>query len=180
MIKKVKSFKLVLFIFLSLLSIIFFIYLLFSFLINKNDLPFLPILIFIIILLLFSLIPFFLSLTYIIEDLCKTVQFDFKNQVLVVKKKNEIINIKKSDIIAAYKIVADEFIGVRLNFPWYKYVLIIKKGGKRVYITNLICDPEEIFSVFKIKYKTINWFIPVISRGIGTEFLTSDAFGKKS
>jgi len=171
MIKKVKPLKLVIFVFLSLISIIFFIYLLFSTVINKNDLPFWPILIFIIVLLLFSLIPFFLSLTYIIEDLNKTVQFDVKNQILVVKKKNEIINIKRKEIIAAYQVMTEKNTGVRIYFPWYKYAIIITNKRKRIFVTNLICNPEEILSFFNINYKTIYWNIPLISRLIGSEFL---------
>jgi len=179
MIKKVKPGKLIAFIALSLGYILVFTFTLMKSSNGKEIILSTPFLIFIAVLLIFFLIPFFLSITYIIEDLNKTVQFDYKNQILIVKKKNEIINIKKNEIIAAYQVIADDFIGSRLNFPWYKYVLIIKKGRKRVFITNLICKPEEVLSFFKINYKTINRYVPVISRSIGSEFLTSEEFNEK-
>ena len=161
MIKKAKPIKLIEFIALSLVYIVSLTYILYSAFNGKGIISSTPYIVFTVVLIIFFIIPVFLSVTYIIEDLNKTVQFDFKNHILVVKKKNEIIDIKRNDIIAAYQIIADKFIGVRINFPWYKYVLIIKNGRKRVIITNLICNPEEIFSFFKIKYKTINWFVPV-------------------
>jgi hypothetical protein len=179
MIIKVKPIKLIAFIALALAYILVLAYILFPAFNGKGIVSSKPFLVFIVVLFIFFLIPFFLSITYIIEDLNKTVQFDYKNQILVVKKKNEIINIKKNDIIAAYQVIADDFIGVRLNFPWYKYVLIIKKGRKIIFITNLLCNPEEVFSFFKIKYKTINWFIPFISRSIGSEFLTTEEVNEK-
>ncbi len=164
---------------LSSFSIFLFYYLLKSSIFSQNGSLFWAIYIFLVSLFILSLIPLYLSLTYIIEDINKTVQFDFTNKVIVIKKKGKITTIKKDEIIAAYQVMVNMYSGARNSLPWFKYLLIIKNERERICITNLICDPEDVLSFLKIKYKTIYWNIPIISRAIGSEFLTNVEFKEK-
>jgi hypothetical protein len=179
MIYKVKPLKLFIFIVTALFSVVFFIFLIHIALSAEKDWTKWITFAFLAFLFIVTSIPFFLSLTYILEDWGKTVQFDEINHLLKISKKGNITTIKRDEIIAAYQVMYDQYSGSRVRFFWYKYAMIIKKERERVIITNLICEPEEVLSFFKIHYKTFFWNIPVISRSMGSEFLTTEEFNEE-
>jgi hypothetical protein len=128
--------------------------------------------------------PIILSLTYIIEDINKSVMYDKSTHSVIIKKGRKEYVINQADIIAAYRISVEKKPyssnrGMRYCFPWFKYALIIIKERKRFFVTNLLCEPLEILNLLNMEYKDIYYNVPIIDRGIGSEFLTTAEFNKK-
>jgi|WetSurMetagenome_2_1015567.scaffolds.fasta_scaffold166558_2 hypothetical protein len=178
MIKKVKPLQLIIFITSALVSVFFFVLFFRAALSNEKDLTKWIIIAFYVLMFIWVSIPTYLSITYILEDWNKTIKFDEENQILTIIKRKKVTTINRNEIIAAYEVKVDRYKTSSFSYSWYKYALIMRKERERIFITNLICNPEEVLSFFKIQYKSIFWNIPVISRNIGSEFLTTDEFNK--
>ena len=171
--------QLAIFIISALISVVFLILILFLVLNSQSEFFKWYFILLVVFIFCVSSIPLYLSITYLFEDLNKTIQFDNITKSLIIKKGRKEKIVKRSEIIAAYKVMCDPYSSSRLKFYWYKYVLLIKNGKERIFITNLICNPEDILNFLKIKYKTFYWNIPVLSRSTGSEFLTTDEFIEK-
>jgi hypothetical protein len=183
---KIKINKLIIFFLVSLVPIISWIIAIKFFLTkipnNWSDWFFYVVIVLILLIISFAL---FLSLTYIIEDINKSVILDISSHSIIIKKGHKENIISKKEIIASYHILTREFSRFRFHFPWFnyfpwfKYALIIIKDRKRFFITNLICDPLEILKFLDPRFKTIYTNVPFLDRMIGSEFLTTQEFNKK-
>lgn len=183
---KLKFNKLIIFFLVSLVPIISWIFAIKYFIIARpidwDDWVFYIV---ILLILLIISITLYLSLTYIIEDINKSVTLDISSHSIIVKKGHKETIISKKEIIASYYVSTREFSRSRFHchwfnyFPWFKYALLIKEERKRYFFTNLICDPIEILSFLDVRFKTVYTNVPYIDRMIGSAFLTKVEFNKK-
>ena len=116
-----------------------------------------------------------LPVSYIIEDYKKKIYIDKENQCIIVKKRGEEIRITNADIIKSYHLKAiHRHHGIR----GYEYVVLILPERKKVYITNLFCDSNDIISFLSLSCETLKAW-PMIDRTIGNAFLTTEEYEDK-
>lgn len=123
--------------------------------------------------------PLIMSITYFYNDLTKKVIIDkLNNQILIRKKGIEQI-ITNKDIMGAFYVRVGDYNGTRYRFPSYKYLMIVLKERKRICITNLLCEPDEIIKVLKLNPSIIETNVPLINWSFGSSILTSKEFESK-
>jgi hypothetical protein len=120
MIYKVKPLQLIFFIIQALSSAGVLVFLIRAGFHDDKDIRLWIVLLLLLIIFMWSFIPFYLSITYIFEDWNKTVQFDEVNHVLLVTKRGNTTTIKRDEIIAAYQVMVYKYSGSRMSFPWFK------------------------------------------------------------
>jgi len=131
-----------------------------------------------ITLMLFASPPLLLSITYFYTDFTKEVIVD-KTQILV-KQRGELTVISQNDVMDSFYVKADDIFSYRnYRFPMYKYIVLILKERKRVYITNLLCEPELIIKTLELDTKIIYTDFPFIKWTLGSGVLTSKEFETK-
>jgi hypothetical protein len=178
MIYKLRIKKLLYFIFLTVISIIFCIYIakvIYNNPSHKIDRTFIP---FILFFFIFFSAPIFLSLTYLIEDFRKTIKLDKVFHTIIIQKGKNNFTINPIEIVSIYHVLVDKESRATYRQTSFEYIVIILKERKRFYITNLICDPSVIINFLNLKYKTIYSNIPLIDRKLGFDVLTTDEFNK--
>jgi hypothetical protein len=120
-----------------------------------------------------------LSASYLYVDLTQKVYLDEYNCQIVVKKNISSLTISAQDIVESYHVkVLDPF---RQRFPLnaYEYIVLALKERAKIYITNLLINPEQISKCLNIKYKLIITRIPFIDWRIRQGILKSDEFEQK-
>ena len=86
--------------------------------------------------------PIILTISYFIEDFNKRVIL--LEDKIIVKKNNQEIIINRKDIIDFFHVKVDKYNISRYKFSDFEYISIILKENQRIYITNLLCKPNEI------------------------------------
>jgi hypothetical protein len=178
MIYKLRIKKLLYFIFLTIISIIFCIYIakaVYNTPNHKIEWAFIP---FVVLFLAVYSAPIFLCLTYLIEDFRKTIILDNEFHSIIFQKGKNKITLSPNEIASIYHVLVDKESRFLYRQSSFEYIVIIIKERKRFYITNLICDPSVIINFLKIKDKTIYSNIPFIDRKLGFEVLTTEEFNK--
>ena len=131
-----------------------------------------------IVLILFASPSLLLSITYFYTDLTKKVIVD-KNQILI-KKRGNLTVISQNDVMDSFYVKADEIFSYRkYRFPMYKYIVLILKERKKVYITNLLCEPELIINTLELNTKIIYIGFPFLKWTLGSGVLTSKEYETK-
>lgn len=123
--------------------------------------------------------PLILSTTYFYVDLTKKVSIDMHTKRIIIREGGKETVITHNDVIESYYVRVENLGGSRYKFPFYKYVLLVLKERKRVFITNLLCDPEFIIKHLDLNCKYINSNVPLIDRTLGECVLTSQEFENK-
>ncbi len=123
--------------------------------------------------------PLILSTTYFYVDLSKKVCVDKHTKRIIIRKGGTETVITHNDVVESYYVRVENIGGSRYKFPSYKYVLLVLKERKRVFITNLLCDPEVIIKHLDLNCKFINSNVPLIDRTLGGGVLTSKEFENK-
>jgi hypothetical protein len=132
------------------------------------------------ILFLFCLPPLILSITYFYIDLTKKVFIDVSQNRIIIRKRGKEIIIKQEDILDSFYVrVEDKWRYKGYYFPMYKYIVLILKERRRVFITNLLCEPELIINAMNLNRKLIYRNIPFINRNLGSGVLTTKEFESK-
>jgi hypothetical protein len=176
---KLRIKKLVVFLLLTIFSIIFCLFLI-NAVPNKLDNQDKWILIaFMIFFLVIYSAPIYLTLTYLFEDFNKTVTLDHSSSTIIIRKGKYEIKIPQNEIVAVYHVLVDKDSKARYSQSSFEYIMLILKERKRFIITNLICEPLDILKFINIAYKTTYYNIPVIDRGLGSEILTTAEFANK-
>jgi len=121
--------------------------------------------------------PIILTISYFFEDFNKRVIL--LEDKITVKKNNQEIVINRKDIIDFFHVKVDKYNISRYKFSDFEYISIILKENQRIYITNLLCKPNEIINFFKFKPEIIYTNIPFIDRGLGGINLTTQEFEQK-
>lgn len=130
----------------------------------------------IILLLVYPVGPYFyLAASYFIEEIKQDVSFNTTGNEIVVKRNGETISITRNEVVDCYYIKVERQ-GPRLKCYGFEYILIILKERKRVYITNLRCNPKEVIGVLKINPKELHYMVPVLKRHIGDINQTTNEF----
>ena len=136
----------------------------------------------IIIYILFIVLvgpPLVLSTTYFYIDLTKRVFIDENKKQLIIKSRRKEISITRNDIVESYYVRVASLRGSNYKFPFYKYILLVLKERKRIFITNLLCEPEFLIKHLDLNCKLINSNVPLIDRLLGEGVLTSKEFEDK-
>jgi len=176
---KLRTKKLIVFLLLTIFSIIFCVFLINVFP-NKldNQDKWILIALMIFVLVIYSA-PIYLTLTYLFEDFNKTVTLDQSSSTIIIRKGKTEIKILQNEIVAVYHVLVDKDSKARYSQSSFEYIMLILKERKRFIITNLICKPLDILKFINVAYKTTYYNIPVIDRGLGSEILTTDEFANK-
>lgn len=162
-----------------LIIIIFFISLFFlsvrNLITHKGDL------IVILFFLAILLIPFILSVTYFYHDLSKQVFVDKNNRELLINRHGEKSIIRQDDIVESYivKVDPNKYGHKRIKFPYYKYIALILKERKKIYITCLLCEPELIIEALNLNCKMEYYDIPFIYSYLGNNVLTTKGYNDR-
>jgi hypothetical protein len=131
-----------------------------------------------IVFILFISPPIVLSITYLFIDLTKKIIID-KNNIVIIKRAKHI-SINHEDVIVSFYVKVDDFFAyTRYNFPMFKYIVLILKERKKVFITNLLCDPELIIKTLELDNKMILTPFPFLNPTLGNGVLTSKEYEKK-
>jgi len=142
-----------------------------------KDLEEIGAILFSIIIMLFVSPPLLLSITYFYTDLTKKVIIDQTKNQIVIKKRGKVTIISHDDVMDSFYVKVDDFIGYRsYTFPMYKYIVLILKERERVYITNLLCEPELIIDTLNLNCKTIYRNIPFLNLTLGGAVMTTKEF----
>lgn len=128
-------------------------------------------------LALMVILPLFLSCCYLYCDLTKKVFIDEINQILIIRKSGKNLVITPKEILDACIIRTNP--GNRSLFPLYRYVILILKERRRIFITNLLCEPEYIFNVLGLKMNVVESVIPFFDLNFGNAILTTKEFELK-
>ncbi len=84
-----------------------------------------------------------LTVTYLLEDLRKSVLIDFNNQLVSVTKNGKTKVIKITDIVKSYHIRVEIKTYTHLfKCPFYEHIFLVLKERERYIITNLLCKPK--------------------------------------
>lgn len=126
---------------------------------------------------LMVILPLFLSCCYLYCDLTKKVFIDEINKTIIIRKRSKDLVITPKDILDACIIRTNP--GNRSLFPLYKYVILVLKERRRIFITNLLCEPEYIFNVLGLKMNVVESVIPFFDLNYGNAFLTTKEFELK-
>ncbi len=133
------------------------------------------------IVIIFSLPPLVLSITYFYTDLTKKVFLDETRNQILIRKNGKEISITQGDIMDSFIVQVDNFWSYRrgYRFPMYKYILLVLKERKREVITNLLCDPDLIESSMNLNCRIIYTSVPFINRTLGSGVLTTKEYAAK-
>ncbi len=132
-----------------------------------------------IIILIIIGAPFILSITYLYTDLTKKVFINESLKQIIIIKKGKKAIITQSDIVESYLIKVIKRRGTWHKFPYFKYLLLVLKERERVYITNLLVEPESLIELLNIDCKLTHRNVPFISKSYGEDVLTSKEFEEK-
>jgi hypothetical protein len=131
-----------------------------------------------VFLVLFISPPLLLSITYFYTDLTKQIRIG-ENQILV-KKGGKLTVISHDDVVDSYYVRTDDIVSYRrYRFPMYRYIVLILKEGRRVFITNLLCEPELVIKTLALDNKIIYTDFPFLKWSIGSGVLTSKEYETK-
>ncbi|RZT96376.1 hypothetical protein EV201_1014 [Ancylomarina subtilis] len=123
--------------------------------------------------------PIFMTITYYLEEFKKSVTLYENGNKIVIKNNNEEFIINRAEILDSYHVKVDEHNGLRYKFSEFEYILIVLKGGRRVFITNFLCKPDKILTFLRLKPNMIYTNVPFINRRLGEQYLTPKEFDKK-
>ena len=157
-------------------SLFFFCPLLIMAIVKPNVLHDIFIIILVSIVQIYFSIPLILTITYLIEDFKKTIVLNSQTGVLSVENKQDEIKIYKKDIIDFYYVKGNLVRHFTIDFD---YIVIILKERQRIFITRLICNPQDIIDFIGIEPKEISQILPYLDRKIGSAYLTTQEFEEK-
>ena len=111
--------------------------------------------------------PIILTANYFIEDINKIIRIE--DNTIHVDKGMAKKTFKKQDIKYFYRVKVDDYSlsaknSLRRN---YEYFIIILKDKEFIYLTNLICKPNEFITAVGLTPEEINVWFPYIDRNIG-------------
>ncbi len=125
------------------------------------------------------IIPLILSSCYLYVDLTKKVFIDEKNKALVIKKSGKDTIITRHDILDSCTIRTKKYGFSRSSLPLYRYVILVLSERRRIFITNLLCEPEYIMNVLNLKNNVVETTIPFLDWKYGNGILTTKEFESK-
>lgn len=125
------------------------------------------------------IIPLILSSCYLYVDLTKKVIIDEKNKALIIKKSGKDTIITRHDILDSCIIRTKKYGFSRSSFPLYRYVILVLSERRRIFITNLLCEPEYIMNVLNLKNNVVETTIPFLDWKYGNGILTTKEFESK-
>jgi len=120
-----------------------------------------------------------LSASYLYVDLTKKIFLDEHKNQIIVKRKNNSMTISAQDIVESYHVKVLNPFRRRLPLNACEYIVPVLKEREKIYITNLLIDPEQISKCLNIKYNLIITRIPFIDWQIGQGVLKSDELEHK-
>jgi hypothetical protein len=160
-----------------LISVGLLIYILVNFIESPENLKNTEAIIFVVLLTIFFFPPLILSVTYFYIDLTKKVYVDESTKKIIIHKRGRETIIRQDDILDSFYVrVEDKWRYKGYYFPMYKYIVLILKERKRVFITNLLCDPELIIGTLNLNPKIIYTNVPFINNSLGSGVLTTKEF----
>jgi hypothetical protein len=163
-----------------LISVGLLIYILVNFIESPENLKNTEAIIFVLLLTIFFFPPLILSVTYFYIDLTKKVYVDKSQKKIIIHKRGRETIIIQDDILDSFYVrVENKWRYKGYYFPMYKYIVLILKERKRVFITNLLCDPELIIGTMNLNSKIIYTNVPFINNSLGSGVLTTKEFESK-
>jgi hypothetical protein len=121
---------------------------------------------------------FYISIGYLSEDLEKTVLIDNENHEIIITKDRKELRFQTNEIIKCYYVKGYENFR-RSIFYGHKYLVFILKDYSRVFITNLIADPDDLIRELSLTVKTIETYIPNVDKGIGNAIYNKEEYDTK-
>jgi hypothetical protein len=173
--------KTLIFLLVILISVSFIIFGVFNFFNSPENLKNTMAIIACSIIIIFSIPPLIIAITYFCSDLTKKVFLDETRKQIIIKKRGKEIVISQEEIMDSFCVQVDDFWNYRrgYRFPMFKYILLVLKERKRVVITNLLCEPELIKSSMNLKCKLIYTRVPFINWTLGGGVLTTKEYEAK-
>jgi len=131
------------------------------------------------ILFLFPIPSIILSATYLYTDLTKQIFIDKEKKTLKVRTGKGELYITNEDIKKSYRIKSGRWGRYRI-FSSYEYVLLVLKERKRVFITGLLAEPNEIISLLSLNCQEIEMRVPFLDIWLGGGVLKEEERNKKT
>ena len=131
------------------------------------------------ILLLLAIPSILLPITFLYTDLKKQVFVDKEKGILRIRTGLKDLYITSEDVLKSYHVRSTR-VHSRRFFVEFEYVLLILDERKRVFITGLLAEPNEIVSLLSLDCQEVEMYIPFLDIWLGGGVLTKEERERKT
>jgi len=131
------------------------------------------------VVIIVSVIYFGISISYLGEDVGKTLVIDKEENALIITKDGKEKQVLIKDIIKCYYVKSSESVFFRSIFYHHEYLVLILENYDKVFITNLIAKPSVIIDELGLKVDKIETYLPYVDKKIGSGVYNNEEYDLK-
>lgn len=125
------------------------------------------------------IIYFGISFSFLREDIGKTVVIEKKKNAFIITKDGKEIKFHVNEIIECYYVKSAQSFLNRTIFYYHKYLNLVLYNYDKIFITNLIANPEVIIGELGLKIDEIKTYLPYVDKRIGNAIYNKQEYGIK-